>query len=235
MSVTGAIASVLKTLGNVMRILADSGQQVVDFAYVKVLGLPFVVLGYRQTGKTTLLSYLRHNAEYLVAFEPEPTAAGGEAVPAFTTRLDGEGVKLRPRRDVGGEYSMWDTDWVDLLQQARPRGIIFMIDHENPYQHKDALNFVLNLIEDEPSVRRSLKMFLVLVNKSDLWAGERLQEDILDELRNETRRLKSQAERVGYQYHIAATSLVTEDGIRDAMVQFFSSIRPRVRKAGTKA
>lgn len=230
MSVTGAIATVLRTLSNVMRTLADTGQQVVDFAYVKVLGLPFVVLGYRQTGKTTLLSYLRHNAEYLTEFQPEPTAAGGDAVPTFTTRLDGEGVKLRPRRDVGGEYSMWDTDWVDLLQQARPRGIIFMIDHEHPYQHKDALNFVLNLIEDEPSVRRNLKMFLVLVNKSDLWAGERSQEDILDELRNETRRLKSQAERVGYQYHIVATSLVTEDGIRDAMVQFFNGIRPRTRK-----
>ena len=228
---TGTIASVLRAISGALHALADTGQQVVDFAYVKVLGLPFVVLGYRQTGKTTLLSYLRHNTEYLTEFEPEPTTAGGEAVPAFTTKLDGEGVKLRPKRDVGGEYAMWDTDWVDLLQQAKPRGIVFMIDHEHPYQHKEALNFVLNLIDDEPAARRNLKMLLVLVNKSDLWAGERSMEDILDEFRNETRRLKSQAERVGYQYHISATSLVAEDGIREAMIQFFNSIRPKVKRS----
>jgi GTPase SAR1 family protein len=230
MTLTGAIASVLRAISSTLRTLADTGQQVVDFAYVKVLGLPFVVLGYRQTGKTTLLNYLRHNAEYLTEFEPEPTSAGGEAIPTFTTKLDGEGVKLRPKRDVGGEYSMWDTDWIDLLQQAKPRGIVFMIDHEHPYQHKEALNFVLNLIEDEPAARRNLKALLVLINKSDLWAGEHSVEDILEEFRNETRRLKSQSERIGYQYRIAATSLVAEDGIREAMTQFFNSIRPKKRE-----
>ncbi|MBN1429098.1 MAG: hypothetical protein JXB07_11985 [Anaerolineae bacterium] len=230
-TVTGAIASVLRALSSALRTLADTGQQVVDFAYVKVLGLPFVVLGYRQTGKTTLLSYLRHNAEYLVEFEPEPTSAGGEAVPTFTTKLDGENVKLRPRRDVGGEYAMWDTDWVDLLLQTKPRGIIFMIDHENPYQHKEAMNFVLNLIEDEPAARRNLKMLLLLVNKSDLWADRHTVEDILDEFRNETRRLKSQSERIGYQYHVAATSLVAEDGVHEAMTRFFNGIRPRVKQS----
>jgi hypothetical protein len=132
---------------------------------------------------------------------------------------------------VGGEYAMWDTDWIDLLQQTKPRGIIFMIDHEHPYQHKEALNFVLNLIDDEMTARRNLKMLMLLVNKSDLWAGERKMEDILDEFRNETRRLKSQSERIGYQYHIAATSLVAEDGVREAMAQFFNNIRPKVKRS----
>ncbi|GAB4475587.1 MAG: hypothetical protein Kow00124_16770 [Anaerolineae bacterium] len=228
--VTGAIAAMMEAVARLTRAIAGVGEQVVDFAYVRVLGLPFVVLGYRQTGKTTLIEYLRRHRHLLNGFEPEPTAAGGDPVPAFTTRLDGEGFKLRPRRDVGGEYAMWETDWVDLFQQTKPRGIIFMIDHTGPYQHKDALNFVLNLIEDEPAARRNLRTFLLLVNKSDLWGEAQTMESILDELRNETRRLKSQAGRLGYQYFIRQTSLVTGEGVMEAMADFFNSIRPRVQE-----
>ncbi len=228
--VTGAIAAMMEAVAKLTRAVAGVGEQVVDFAYVRVLGLPFVVLGYRQTGKTTLIAYLRRNQHWLDGFEPEPTAAGGDPVPTFTTRLDGEGFRLRPKRDVGGEYAMWETDWVDLFQQARPRGIIFMIDHTGPYQHKDALNFVLNLIEDEPAARRNLRTFLLLVNKSDLWGEAQTMESILDELRNETRRLRSQAGRLGYQYFIRQTSLATGEGVMEAMTDFFNSIRPRAQE-----
>lgn len=225
------LTGVLKSLARLTRSISDSLDRVIDFAYVKVLGLPFVVLGYRQTGKTTLLEWLRHDTGYLDDFEPEPTAAGGEAVAPFTVNMGDGGMRLRPKRDVGGEYSMWETDWVDLFRQTRPRGIIYLIDHTNTYQHKDALNFVLQLIDDEEIARKDLKTFLLLVNKQDLWGKDKSLDMILDDFRNETRRLKSQSERLGYRYIIYPTSLVSGEGINQAMRAFFNAIRPRVPHA----
>ncbi len=210
--------------------ISDGLRTAVDFAYVRVLGLPFIVLGYRQTGKTTLLEWLRRDSAFLEGFQPEPTAAGGEPVGTFSAQVGGEAMRLKPRRDVGGEYAMWETDWVDLFRQARPRGIIYLIDHTNTYQHKDALNFVLQMIDEEPAASRHLQMFLLLVNKADLWGDETTLSDILEEFRNETRRLKSQAERLGYRYAIASTSLLTGAGVHEAMTRFFNAIRPRPKK-----
>lgn len=226
------ISGLLKSLSRLTRGIADRFDTVVDFAYVRVFGLPFVVLGYRQTGKTTLIEWLRNDLALFEGFDPEPTAAGGEAVPVFTTRVgaDGGNMRLRPRRDVGGEYSMWDTDWVELFRQTRPRGLIFLIDHTNIYQHKDALNFVLQMLDDEEDARRSLKMFMLIVNKADLWEGDQTVDDILENFRNETRRLRSQSERLGYRYMICHTSMVTEEGVEEAMVTFFDAIRPRSKK-----
>ena len=224
------LLAILKSLAGLLpRSVTDGIEAVVDFAYVKVLGLPFVVLGYRQTGKTTLIEWLRQDMTFLEDFDPDPTAAGGDPVPAFTTRVDGDGMRLKLKRDVGGEYAMWETDWVDLFQQTRPRGVIFMIDHTGVLQHKDALNFVLQMIEDEEAARRYLKTFLLLVNKSDLWEDDMTMSEILDNYRNEMRRLKSQSQRLGYHYTIHNSSLVTEEGIREAMTAFLDSIRPKSR------
>ncbi|GEM_PF-404809 len=228
------LSTLLKSLTQLIpRSVTDSIDSVVDFAYARLFGLPFIVLGYRQTGKTTLLEWLRHDAAFLAEFSPDPTAAGGEPVPAFTTRLsaDGGALRLRPRRDVGGEYSMWDTDWAELFRQTKPRGIIFLIDHTNPAQHKDALNFVLQMLDDEEAARKPLRMFTLLVNKKDLWGEDVTVESILENYRNETRRLKSQAVRLGYRYTIRSTSLVTGEGVREAMIDFFDAIRPRSQQA----
>jgi len=235
------MASTTRTIGNVLggifraissftRGVADAFDTVVDFAAVRVFGLPFIVLGYRQTGKTTLLEWLRSDLLPDEDFQPDPTAAGGDPVPAFMADIapNGSGMKLKPKRDVGGEYSMWETDWVDLFQQSKPRGIVFMIDHTNPYQHKDAFNFVLQMLDDEESTRRHLHYFLLLINKSDLWEDEDLDfEAILDLYRNEVRRLKSQAARLGYEYHIASSSLVEGPGPRETLTDFFDAIRPK--------
>jgi hypothetical protein len=56
--------------------ISSSVNTVVDFAYVRVLGLPFIILGYRQSGKTTLLEWLKRDTAYLQDFDPDPTAAG---------------------------------------------------------------------------------------------------------------------------------------------------------------
>ena len=58
-----------------------------DFFYVKVSGVSFIVLGSRQTGKTTLIEWLRHNMHTVDEFAPDPTAAGGDVVPDFNTRV----------------------------------------------------------------------------------------------------------------------------------------------------
>lgn len=211
--------------------VTDRVESVVDFAYVHFLGLPFIVLGYRQTGKTTLLEWLREqDLSELGDFEPEPTAAGGEPVPMFSAQIGDEGMRVKPRRDVGGEYAMWETDWVDLLRDAKPRGIIFMIDHTHPYSHKDALNFTLQMLDEEIVATRRLKSFMLLANKSDLWAEETALEDLLEDYRNETRRLKSQSERLGYGYFVCSSSLKTGEGVEESMKTFFNAIRPRARE-----
>jgi len=211
--------------------VTDGINSVVDFAYVKFLGLPFVVLGYRQTGKTTLLEWLRNNLEPEAEFAPEPTAAGGESVRAFTTQVGREGFRVRPKRDVGGEYSMWETDWVDLLRDAKPRGIVFMIDSNNPVAHKDALNFTLQMIDEEIVAAKNLKVFMLLVNKSDLWINDKSMDDVLEDYRPEMRRLNHQAQKMGYKVFTFTTSLKTGEGVKEAMDRFFNKIRPNRAKA----
>ena len=225
------LSFIVKTLNTLIPSSVHEGVKTVrDFAYVRILGLPFIVLGYRQTGKTTLIEWLKRDTSYLADFDPEPTAAGGDPVAVFTSQIGDEHMRLKPRRDVGGEYAMWETDWLDLFRQARPLGIIFMVDHTNAHQHKDALNFVLQMIDEERDARQNLKFFLLLANKSDLWGTETTLGDIMEQFRNETRRLKSQSERLGYTYLVASSSLKTGAGVSDSLAHFFNAIRPRPRQ-----
>jgi len=201
-----------------------------DFFYVKVWGLSFIVLGSRQTGKTTLIEWLKRNmdSDSINDFAPDPTAAGGDAVTDFAAQLDSDKyLKLKASRDVGGEYAMWETDWIDLFREAQPRGIIFLVDHTNIVQHKDALNFVLQMIDEEPTSAKNLKAFFVLVNKSDLWRGETNLDDILDNYRNERKRLRTQAERLGYKWSFGEGSLMSGDGVGQFMRKFFNTLRPK--------
>ncbi len=213
---------------NFVNSLTHSADQIYDFVYVKVFGLPFIVLGARQTGKTTLIEWLRQNVASLEEFQPAPTAPGGDAVTTFSSYIGDEMIRLKPVRDVGGEYEMWETDWVELFREAKPRGIIFMIDHTDVLKHKDALNFVMNMIEEEDA-RRNLKAFLILVNKSDLWLANTSLDKLMQNYTNETKRMHNQAERLGYQASIYSSSISTGVGVRDAMRTFFNQIRPQPR------
>jgi hypothetical protein len=221
-------------LENVTRGMAQSVDRLYDFAYVKVLGLPFVVLGARQTGKTTLIEWLRRNVHVIGDFQPAPTAPGGDAVGAFGSNVGDEFVRLNPRRDVGGEYEMWDTDWLDLFVETRPRGIIFMIDHTDVLKHKDALNFVMNMIEEHPDARANLRSVLVLVNKSDLWSSTTTLDKLMSYYANEIKRLRNQGERLGYKSLIQSCSVISGVGVDDAMQTFFNLIRPNPRRTVTR-
>lgn len=220
---------IVGTITNVRNTLASGVVTLEDFFYVKIRGLPFIVLGARQTGKTTLIEWLRRNAGSIDDFLPEPTGAGGEVVPDFATRLD-ENIRLRPSRDVGGEYAMWETDWIELFRTSEPLGIIFMIDHTEPYLHKDALNFVMQMIDDEPKAARNLKAFFIIANKADLWGEEQSLDDLLYYYRNEQKRLSGQAARLDYKWAITGGSLVTGAGIHETMRTFVNLIRPKPRE-----
>lgn len=217
----------LGTINGVSQSLSQGLAAVEDFFYVRLNGLSFVVFGSRQVGKTTLIHWLKANMRDITDFDPDPTGAGGVAVPDFQSRIPDEGhMKLKPTRDVGGEYAMWETDWVELFREAQPRGLIFMLDHGDVHLQKDALNFVLQMIEDEPEAAKNLRAFFVLVNKHDLWSEETSFDEIMHHYRNERRRLASLAERRGFKYAITYGSLETGKGVRPMMKAFFNTIRP---------
>jgi len=224
------ITIVIGTISGVAKAVTTTVNVLQDFFYVKVSGVSFIVLGARQTGKTTLIDWLKHNMSANGDFNPDPTAAGGDVVPEFTTKVGETYMKLKPNRDVGGEYAMWETDWVELFRGARPNGILFMIDHTDPFIQKDALNFVLQMIDDEPVVAKSLKAFYILVNKSDLWGDETNLDDILQHYKNEQKRLKSQAERVGYKWEIEEGSIMINRGVTEFMKKFINTLRPAGEK-----
>jgi signal recognition particle receptor subunit beta len=118
-----------------------------------------------------------------------------------------------------------------LLREAKPRGIVFMIDSNNPIAHKDAFNFTLQMIEEEIVAAKNLKVFMVLVNKSDLWGDEKSMDEVLEDYRPEMRRLNHQAQKMGYKVFTFSTSLKTGEGVKDAMDRFFNKIRPSRAKA----
>ncbi|MEP7291702.1 MAG: hypothetical protein ABI835_07950, partial [Chloroflexota bacterium] len=68
-------SAIFGTVSNskVVNSLTRSADRLYDFVYVKVFGLPFIVLGARQTGKTTLIEWLRQNVRTLEEFQPAPT------------------------------------------------------------------------------------------------------------------------------------------------------------------
>ncbi|MCB9449852.1 MAG: hypothetical protein H6672_00340 [Anaerolineaceae bacterium] len=218
---------VVGTVTGVGKAVSTAVSTLQDFFLVKIGGMSFVVLGARQTGKTTLIEWLRHNMHTLEGFEPDPTAAGGDIVPDFTAKVGDTYMKLKPHRDVGGEYAMWEADWMELFRAAQPRGILFLMDHTDAHLQKDALNFVLQMIEDEPAAARNLKAFYILVNKSDLWTDEYTLDEIMGNYRNEQKRIKGQADKMHYKWHVGEGSLETGRGVADVMNRFFNAIRPR--------
>ncbi|GAB4345492.1 MAG: hypothetical protein Kow00117_22990 [Phototrophicales bacterium] len=102
-----------------------------------------------------------------------------------------------------------------------------MLDHTDVHLQKDALNFVMQMIDDDPATAKHLKAFFVLVNKCDLWERDMTLEDIMLNYRNEQRRMAAQSERIGYKYAITYGSLYTGKGVKAMMKEFFNVLRPK--------
>lgn len=224
------VVGVIETAAKVPGTLVETYSNLRDFIYVRYYGLPFIVLGSRQTGKTTLIKWLSDGQKYIDNFEPSPTAGGGDVVPKFNTHVDDETVRTNIQRDVGGEYTMWETDWIDLFRQTEPSGIIFMLDHQDVRVHKEALNFVLQMIDEEGSAKKNLKAILILVNKSDLWGPDVSLDTVLKNYGTEMRRVRLLASRLGLWYEVHSCSLTQGHGIVEAMRGFINAIRPKPRK-----
>ena len=229
--VVGAISTISKVPG----FIGSNVARLNDFIYVRYFGLPFIVLGARQTGKTTLIQYLRSGKDYLDDYEPEPTAGGGDPVARFNTRVADETIRLNVEKDVGGEYPMWETDWIELFRETQPAGLIIMIDHLDPPTHKDALNFILQMIDEEENAKKKLRAILVLVNKSDLWSEEMRVDEIMANYKNEMRRAKLLANRYNLWFEIHTCSLLDGTGVDDALRAFLNIIRPKPKKVVTSA
>jgi hypothetical protein len=81
------ITIVVGTITGVTKAVSTTVSALQDFFYVKISGVSFIVLGARQTGKTTLIEWLRHNMHTLGDFSPDPTAAGGDVVSDFSAKV----------------------------------------------------------------------------------------------------------------------------------------------------
>lgn len=224
------IVGVVDTAAKVPGAVVENLHKLNDFIYVRYYGLPFIVLGSRQTGKTTLIKWLDGGQKALAEFEPSPTPGGGDVVPRFHTHLGEDTFRLKLDRDVGGEYAMWETDWIELFRETKPAGIIFMLDHQDVRVHKEALNFVLQMIDEEESATRNLRAFMILVNKADLWDADMTLDKVLQGYSNEMRRAKLLVQRRGLWYEVHRCSLLEGFGISGAMQGFLNAIRPSPRK-----
>lgn len=229
-TVISVVVGVVDHVAKIPGALVEGYGSLRDFIYVRYYGLSFIILGSRQTGKTTLIKWLSEGSSGLQGFEPSPTAGGGDVVPRFSGKLGEDAVRMKLERDVGGEYAMWETDWVSLFKETHPSGVIFMIDHQDTRVHKEALNFVLQMIDEDESAKKSLKAFLILVNKSDLWAQETNLETLLKGYTNEMRRAKLLAGRLGLWHEVHACSVIQGRGITAPMQAFINAIRPKPRK-----
>jgi L,D-peptidoglycan transpeptidase YkuD (ErfK/YbiS/YcfS/YnhG family) len=105
-----------------------------------------------------------------------------------------------------------------------------MLDHGDVHLQKDALNFVMQMIDDEKDAARHLKAVYILVNKADLWGQDQTLDQLMHHYRNEQKRLKAQAGRVGFKWAIHEGSLKTGVGVAHMLRQFFNILRPRSRE-----
>ncbi|MBI3241314.1 MAG: hypothetical protein HYZ49_03365 [Chloroflexi bacterium] len=178
MSTTGPVDFLLQIL---LGVLADSPKEIIDWYKRKLKGITFAVFGYRGTGKTTLL---RRMQGITIHEEVEPTF-GRQQVSDFDFEIyGGKEVTVKKTFDPSGEKGSWPL-WRQIFLDVKPQGIIFVIDHERPDDHRIALRRILNIIRPSNPRRPSLfkanpyvaasnnlKAFLLLVNKSDMWESQ---------------------------------------------------------------
>ena len=73
------ITVIVGTVSGVAKAVTEGVSLVQDFFFIKIGGLSFIVLGARQTGKTTLIEWLRGNLDSIEDFDPEPTGCRGRS------------------------------------------------------------------------------------------------------------------------------------------------------------
>ena len=137
-----------------------------------------LILGAKQTGKTSLLIYLQQGKPYEVVDgeirTPNPTALAAIVDKKFA--LD-QGNWGRLKCDVPGDLDLRET-WAQAIKDIQPHGIIYMVDGRlSDSKLETAVDDMFNDVLVHYTVGpRELAVIHVFVNFSDHWARSRLDE-----------------------------------------------------------
>lgn len=209
-----------------------------DKVQLYMTGLPFVILGASAAGKTTLHDWLEDELDALDEQEYVPTV-GVEIKNGYRTHIGKHGlIKLRPIADVGGENpslrngaerQTGTNTWKNLFV-ANPRGVIFLIDHEEPERHIEALERLLDIILGSGQVRANLKAILILVNKMDEWKDEYTSVEIAGQYSEQISTLRAIGKRADFDVLLGESSLLTGEGVTGQLEMFFNVLRLAPRR-----
>jgi GTPase SAR1 family protein len=171
-------------IGFVMWLLNAYGKDVVSIAKDKIQNWyryavnnrNILILGPRQSGKTSLILFLQTNRPFTLKdgkrVEPEPTGAAAIIDRAVNLNKRNQRKKeiVNIRKDVGGDKVFSDL-WKELIEDIDPEGIIYMVDGSNPEkQLKEDIDRLFSdvLIKYEDQ-KRKLVALHVFINFSDIW------------------------------------------------------------------
>lgn len=209
-----------------------------DKVQLYMVGLPFVILGASATGKTTLHDWLEEELDEIDEQEYVPTV-GVEVKDGYRTHIGKHGlIKLRPIADVGGENPSLrngtarktGTNTWSYLFNSNPKGVIFLIDHEEPARHVEALERLLDIILGSSQVRANLKAVLILVNKMDEWKDEYTSIEIAGQYSEQISTLRAIGKRANYDVLLGESSLLTGEGVTAQLEMFFNVLRSAPRR-----
>lgn len=209
-----------------------------DKVQLYVTGLPFVILGASAAGKTTLHDWLEDQLDEINELEYVPTV-GVEIKDGYRTHVGKHGlIKVRPIADVGGENPALrngserhtgTNTWRNLFA-ANPKGVIFLIDHEEPARHEEALERLLDIILSSEQVRTNLKAVLIIVNKMDEWKDEYSSVEIAGQYSEQISTLRAVGKRADYDVLLGESSLLTGEGVTAQLEMFFNVLRLAPRR-----
>lgn len=127
----------------------------------------FIVLGPRESGKTTLLEYLR-TGQPIEKYNPTV----GTVVIDRKFEIDEDFMKAL--KDVGGDKEFREIDWFHLIKSINPDGIIFMINgNESTSKIEESIDIAFeNCLRHYSNGSRNLKAFYVFLNFYDKWKND---------------------------------------------------------------
>ncbi len=131
-----------------------------------------LVLGPKQTGKTSLVFLLQHDRPYEVVDgeirAPNPTAAAAIVDKKFPLQ---HGNWLKLKRDVPGDLDLRDT-WAQAINDVRPHGIIYMLDGrlDDKQLRVETSMIRENVLRHYADSLGELRALHVFLNFADAWA-----------------------------------------------------------------
>lgn len=137
-----------------------------------------VILGYKGTGKTSLIYYLLHGKPYLVhnkqVQHPEPTV--GSVVIDTDVKISQETqIKwAKIMKDVSGDRVFREL-WTDLIDEIEPQGIIYLVDGRlsKTELEQDVETVFEDILPLYQKRNKGLIAFHIFISFADQWATAR--------------------------------------------------------------